>query len=153
MASFQTLENGKIQARIRKKGHHASEVFENLKIAEAWAKREETRIDKAEAGIFEDDKKITIAELIIKWKTEAGYKQKGFEVNKYHLVKLPSYILNLRVKTMTRAPFERYMEESKKAGYAPATIVRRIDMLRSIVNWGIRKITQPPRHLQNSQRS
>lgn len=139
MASFQTLANGKIQARIRKKGHLASEVFETLKMAEAWAKREETRIDKAEAGIFEDDSKITMSELILKWAEVKKGELKGFAQVQYHLKTIPNYILMARVKTMSSKIFDRYMAE-EKGKRAEATIHRRLDQLRAIVNWGIRKI-------------
>jgi integrase len=139
MASFQTLANGKIQVRIRKKGHLASEVFETLKMAEAWARREETRIDKAEAGIFENDQKITMAELILKW-SEANKEQKGFKQVQYHLKKIPNYIQQARIKTMSSDIFKKYKEEEESRGMTAGTINRRLDQLRLTVNWGIRKI-------------
>lgn len=140
MASFQTLPNGKTQVRIRKKGHHGSEVFDTLKMAEAWAKKEEERIERASAGIFVNDSKITLEELIFEWAKWAKDAHKGFEVEQHHLANLPLYLRRLRVKSMTREPFLKYIAELTSEGKSPATIVRRLDLLRSIVNRGIKTI-------------
>lgn len=140
MASFQTLPNGNVQVRIRKKGHHWSAVFSSLKIAEAEAKKEEQRIERASAGIYANDSKMTLEELIYEWAKWAKIHHKGFEVEKHHLANIPPYLLRLRVKSMPREPFMKYVAELTEAKKSPATIVRRLDLLRSIVNRGIKTI-------------
>lgn len=140
MAAFQTLPNGKTQARVRKKGHHTHAVFDKKTDAEAWAKIEEERIEKVSAGVYETDTKITLEELIFEWAKWAKIHHKGFEVELHHLANLPLYLRRLRVKSMPREPFMKYVAELTSEGKSPATIVRRLDLLRSIVNRGIKTI-------------
>lgn len=139
MAAFQILASGKVQARIRKKGHSLSEVFSTKKAAEAWAKKEEARVERSEAGLFENEK-LEFGEVILRWCQAKKGELKGFTQIQYHLKTIPNKILMARVNTMPRQIFDDYVKNEMAAKRQPATIHRRLDQLRAILNWGIKTI-------------
>jgi integrase len=139
MAAFQKLANGKVQARIRKKGHSLSEVFINKEAAKAWAKKEEARLEKSEAGIFKHEK-LNLGDVILRWCDAKKLQLKGFKQSQYHLSTIPKNIVEARVHTMTNEIFNAYVKNEMNAGRQVATIHRRLDQLRAILNWGIKTI-------------
>lgn len=141
MAAFQKLANGKWQARVRKKGHDTSEVFKTKIAAEKWATREEDRIEKLEAGVpIEDARQLTFGDLLLDFKEKKGKAQKSWTVNKYLIANLPKKYQDMRVKTMSSIIWNKYVDDLLKEGIKPASICRRLDLWRSVVNWGIKNI-------------
>jgi integrase len=141
MATYQKLANGKWQARVRKKGHDTSEVFKTKTAAEKWAIREEDRIEKIEAGVpLDDARQLSFGELLLMFKEKKGAAQKSWTVNKYLIANLPKKYLDLRVKTMSSVVWQKYVSDLIAEGIKPATICRRLDLWRSVVNWGIKNI-------------
>jgi hypothetical protein len=135
MASFQKLENGKWQARVRKKGRSSTAVFIDKKDAKAWAEIKEREIDRSQSRRGTDEQaKMTFGGLCVEYEKLNG-ERKGWSKDANVLVNLPKKIKVMRVSDMAREVLQEWVD-GQKGTLSPTTINKRLDLIRAIINWG-----------------
>lgn len=136
MASFQTLKNGHVQARVRRKGKHESQTFLTLADAKAWAKKEEKRIDSAIAGRSDiNAQTYTVGDAVAFYFEEHIQHKKSATEYKYIFSNLPNYIVRERLAVATRDTAKRWIAEMVKTKLNPATVARRVGAVRAGINY------------------
>ena len=139
MATFQKLGSGKIQARIRKRGKDTSQVFETLATAKKWAKREAVALDASifGGGSF-NRQSFSVGDACIFYFENHVKGMKSEKEYRYVMANLPSFLVGERISTLTREPGERYIAKLIADKLNPATIHRRIGVVRSAINFSIK---------------
>jgi integrase len=136
MPTFQTLKNGHIQARVRRKGKDESQVFMNLADAKAWAKKTEKLIDKSTAGAGSvNAQTYTVGDAVAFYFEDHIKDKKSAAEYRYVFVNLPNSLVRERLVLLTRDTVRAWVDDMKKADLNPATISRRVGCVRAAVNY------------------
>lgn len=139
MASYQTLANGNIQARIRRRGKQISAVHPTKKEAVKWVKLEELSIDRAIAGKGNVSRqKFTVGDACFFYFKDHIKGKKSEYVIKCILGKIPTFLTSVRLSALERDPVQQWVDELTHVGLNPSTIKKNIGILRAAINYSIR---------------
>lgn len=131
------------QARVRRHGVTKSETFATRGAAEAWARRMESEIER---GLWRDTseaERTTVAEALARYRDEkTGQKRGAVQEASVIGLLLDDPISRLTLARIRSADVAALVARWKKAGYAPATIKRRLSVLSHVLTtarreWGI----------------
>lgn len=142
MATISQRANGKWQARIRRDGYPViSKTCARESEAIAWARAEETEMDR---GVWRDRSSVettTLYALLDRYIKDEVHKKRGSEVE------------TLRIKTLMRDPISKYKlsaltpivlsewcDRRQEAGVVGATVRRELDIVSAVFNWARRKL-------------
>ena len=142
MATVNKLKSGKWCAQIRSHKKYISKTFIKKSNASAWAKEIEYQLDRDQYEDFSDTARISLGELITRYRDEITPHKKGRNTEKYKL----NFILRhkiakvklLSLKAKHVIDFKRDISE----GRAPSTINKYIHYIYTVwetakLNWDI----------------
>jgi integrase len=130
---------GPAQYRARKlvKGHRITKTFTSVRFAHRWLT--EIEVD-AERGLFidrTDAERHTLGQIIDRYRDEIlgdDSEKRGAEKEKGHLkVVLDDIVCRVRMSSLSSADLAKFRDRMKELDYAPATIVRRLNLIQTII--------------------
>ncbi|AOV16893.1 hypothetical protein BJI67_07300 [Acidihalobacter aeolianus] len=149
MATINQLPSGKWQAKIRRDGVASSKTFMGRADAEAWARRQESEIER---GIWRDNteaERTTLAEALERYEHEVSASKRG-KVQESSVIGLllDSRLAKLTLARIRSADVSALVDDWRAVGYAPATITRRIAILSHVFqtaarSWGMESLSNP----------
>ncbi|TWB12832.1 phage integrase family protein [Nitrospirillum amazonense] len=124
------------QVKIRRVGFPAqSKTFETRTDAKRWAADMESELSR---GVFvdrADAERNTLGDLIRRYQAEITPTKRGGDKELGHLaVILDDQISQLRMTMLASRDVAAFRERMAANGYAPATIVRRLNLIATIIN-------------------
>lgn len=151
MASIkQRGENGGWEARIRKSGYPPLvKTFTSKRDAEGWAKKTEASMEQRTWLDHTEADTTTLADALQRYLTQIVSKKKG-AVKESSLIKLwaGTQLAGLTLARIRGADVAKLMDEWLAAGYAAATVVRRVAVLSNLFTvarkrWGMDGLANP----------
>ncbi|TWB45801.1 site-specific integrase [Nitrospirillum pindoramense] len=132
------------QVKIRRTGFPTqSKTFETKTDAKRWAAEMESEISR---GVFVDRSEAernTLGDLIRRYQTDITPTKLGGDKEKGHLaVILDDQISLMRMTMLASKDVGAFRDRMAAAAYAPATIVRRLNLIATVINharseWGV----------------
>jgi hypothetical protein len=151
MAIITQRKNGRWQAKVRRHGTTISETFEGKVAAEAWARKQESEVER---GMWRDNseaERTTLADALERYEREVTASKRG-KVQESSVIGLllDSKIARLTLARVRSADVATLADDWRKAGYAPATISRRLAILSHVFQtaaraWGMESLANPVR--------
>ena len=142
MANITKLKSGKWRVQIRSHNKYISKSFLKKAHASMWAKEIEYQLDRDQYEDFSDSARISLGELITRYRDEITPHKKGRDTEKYKL----NFILRhkiARVKLLSLKPKHIIDFKSEiSEGRAPSTINKYIHYIYTVwetakLNWDI----------------
>jgi|GEM_PF-126329 len=155
MASIRN-RNGVWQARVTRKGQEpVSKSFTTRHDAERWARKIETQIDQGRFVSLKQDERITLGELVGRYRAEVTPQMKSAEADSIKLLALMrNPLCKLTMISLTPARIAEFRDQRLKQVTA-GTVIRELAYFSSVINharreWGInvenpvRLVRKPP---------
>jgi integrase len=147
MATIVKRDSGRWQARVRKAGgRQLSRTFANKSAAEAWARAEESDIDR---GVWRDRSvadRTTMAALLKRYAEEVITGRKGAYVELCRVRRLEEDLGHLRLSAITPLLLAEWRDERLRA-VASATVSREMTTLSGALTWARKELMIPmPEH-------
>jgi integrase len=143
---------GQYRARKLVDGQRFTKTFATARSAARWLA--EVQVDH-DRGLFVDRSEAerhTLQKIIERYRDEVlgeDSEKRGAEKERGHLkVVLEDPVCNIRMASLTSADIAKYRDRMKALDYAPATIVRRLNLIQTIIEharreWRIHLNTNP----------
>lgn len=151
MATFTQLPSGKWQTKIRRDGVKSSRSFHTKADAEAWARKQESEIER---GMWRDNteaERTTLSDALKRYECEVTEHKRG-RVQEASVIALlrDSRLGKLTLARIRSADVSALAEEWRAVGYAPATVSRRLAILSHVFqtaarSWGMESLANPVR--------
>lgn len=148
MATFITRKNGSIQAKIRRHGVAVSETFSTRSDAEAWARKQESEVER---GLWRDSaeaERTTLADALARYQKEVSEHKRG-QRQEISIIGILSNdpIAKLTLARVRGADVSALLTKWRKL-YAAATITRRLALLSHLFEmarkeWGMEGLVNP----------
>lgn len=145
------------QAKVRRHGVTLSETFSTKTAAEAWARKQESEIER---GLWRDSseaERTTLHEALERYGREVTALKRGKSQENY-LVRLlaDEPLARLTLARVRSADVAGAVDVWRKAGYAPATIARRLSIVSHVFetarkSWGMESLANPVRLIKLPQ--
>ena len=157
MATVNKLKSGKWCAQIRSHNKYISKTFLSKGNATKWAKEIEYQLDRDQYEDFSDSARISLGDLITRYRDEITPHKKGSRTEKYKL----NFILRhkiARVKLLSLKPKHIIDFKSEiSEGRAPSTINKYIHYIYTVwetakLNWDITLPYKNPCHLVKKEK-
>ena len=150
MATIVARGDGQWQAKIRKMGFPSvNKTFANKRDAESWSRKTESEIER---GIWRDSSEAettTLADALTRYQAEIVVKKRG-AVKEASVVRIlaETALAKMSLASIKGADIAKLRDKWLAAGYAPATIVRRMTVLAHVFSiakkeWGMESLTSP----------
>lgn len=142
MANFTQRENGKWQAKIRRKGWPAqSKAFQTLEAAQQWARATEREMDIGAFVNRNDAERTTFAEVAERYKHEVLPRKRSGDRDNYKINALIETFGKYSLSGINAAMLSKYRDERLRI-MAPQTVVHELNLLSRIfkacaMDWGI----------------
>lgn len=156
MATFVTRKNGSIQAKIRRHGIAVSETFSKQSDAEAWARKQESEVER---GLWRDSveaERTTLAEALARYQKEVSEHKRG-QRQEVSIIGILSAepIATLTLARVRGADIAALLTKWRKL-YAAATITRRLALLSHLFEmarkeWGMEGLVNPVQQVKLPQ--
>ncbi len=135
---------------IRRKGYEPlRKTFDSKQDAKTWAAITESELDKGIYVSRTEAEQTTLGELLTRYEMEVTPDKKSWKAEKSALHILKQHSLAKRfVATIRSSDLASFRDEQKEAGYAAATIVRKLAILSHVFNtaikeWGFESLINP----------
>ncbi len=149
MATFITQPNGRIRARIRRDGVSTSKTFRLKSDAEAWARREESRVERGRWDDMQEAKATTLAAALERYKEERTESKRGALQEKSVIgILSETSLAKLPLSKIESGDVESIIKKWEQEGLKPGTIRRRLNVLRNLFtvarrNWKMKGLVNP----------
>jgi integrase len=128
---------GQYRARKLVNGQRVTKTFATARLAARWLS--EVQVDH-ERGLFVDRseaERLTLGDIIERYQDEMlgeDSEKRGAEKERGHLkIVLEDPVCNIRIATLSSADLAKFRDRMKALEYAPATIVRRLNLLQTVI--------------------
>lgn len=149
MATISARPNGNWQAKVRRHGTTLSETFASKTAADAWARKQESEIER---GLWRDStaaERTLLREALERYGREKSDRKRG-AVKEASVLRILSDEAIAR-KTLARiasADIASLVESWRRIGYVPSTIKRRLVVLSHLFEtarreWGMETLVNP----------
>lgn len=134
MASITLRESGKWEARVRRRGGRAvSKTFSTKTAAVAWARAQETEIERGTWVNATAAHRITVAELLADYIEEVA-SSRGSAAELGRLARFREELGHLRLDGLTPAVVLKWRDDRLRA-VAPGTVARELGVLGGVLSW------------------
>ncbi len=154
MATIKQRDNGKWQAKIRKRGAQESRVFDSYDDAVAWAAITESEIVR---GVFiprEEAERTTLKSALERYLAEVTVGKKGADQETYRIngTWLKDKLARKSLAALSGADFAAWRDTRLKAGYAPASVRNDLAIISHLFSvaakeWGL-PVTNPVKNMR-----
>ena len=157
MANITKLKSGKWRVQIRSHNKYISKSFLKKAHASMWAKEIEYQLDRDQYEDFSDSARISLGELITRYRDEITPHKKGRDTEKYKL----NFILRHKISKVKLLSLKaKHVIDFKKdisEGRAPSTINKYIHYIYTVwetakLNWDITLPYKNPCHLVKKEK-
>ncbi|MDE1145169.1 MAG: hypothetical protein PW843_00920 [Azospirillaceae bacterium] len=138
------------QAKVRRVGHKpVSKTFEKKKDAERWAKSIETDMDRRVFVDHSQADSTTLGALLHRYREEVTPTKRGAVQEAGHLLVIEDDEICLRrLSGLASQDIASYRDRMLAVDYAPATVVRRLNLIATVIahgrrEWGMHLPTNP----------
>lgn len=154
MATINQRPNGKWQARIRRDGKVKTKTFSTKSDADAWSRKIESEIER---GLWHDGsiaERTKLKNALKDYKSELTSLKKGkVQEDSVIDILLDDPIAELTLARVRAADISALVERWRKVNYAPATIQRRLSILKHLFEvarkrWGMESLANPVKLVQ-----
>jgi integrase len=123
------------QAQVRIDGRKQFKTFRKRADAEKWAAEVEVDIQRSVFVDRSETERNSLEDLITRYQKEVSPKKRGKNAELNHLkMIMRDEIVKKRMHHLSTADVAAFRDRMEKAGYAPATIVRKMNLVASIIN-------------------